>query len=66
LNYTFRDVTLTESEFNDLKWTVGEYRRICREQLNGDKDSFSFQRFQNAENIISFLNEVEVKNKIVK
>lgn len=23
---------LTNEEFDDLKWCIGEYRRICREQ----------------------------------
>jgi len=66
LNYTFRDVALSAEEFRDLKWAVGEYRRVCREQLNEDKESVAFQRYKNAENILLFLNEVEFKNKTVE
>lgn len=68
MNYTFRDVELTEEEFKDLKWAVGEYRRVCREQIvnvNDTKTSFAFVRYKNAESILSFLNQVEYNNTYI-
>jgi hypothetical protein len=63
MNYTFKDQTLSENEFNDLKWCVGEYRRICREQ---SRSSYGQERLNIAESLLSFLNEVEYLNKYTK
>lgn len=70
MNYTVRDVTLTQEEFNEL-WTIlGEHRRICRDQVTRwvkekDEDSdniVSKERLEISENLISKL-ITEVKNK---
>lgn len=74
MNYTFRDVTLTEDEFFELKQCVGEFRRICRDQVyryvKGEylscDNEVSKKRYDISESLISFLDEVERLNKTVE
>lgn len=63
MNYHIKDTVLSEKEFSDLKWCVGEYRRVCREQSNSE---FGKERLNIAENLVSIINEVEWKNNNVK
>lgn len=74
MNYTFRDVTLSEEEFFELKQCVGEFRRICRDQVyryvKGDylraDNEISNKRFEVSDSLIRFLGEVERLNKTVE
>jgi len=74
VNYTFRDVTLNEEEFFELKQCVGEFRRICRDQtyryLKGgylsSEDKVSKMRYNISETLVSFLGEVERNNKTIE
>lgn len=74
MNYTFRDITLTEKEFFELKQCVGEFHRICRDSVfryvEGEylssNDIVGNERYKISENLISFLNEVEKLNKTVE
>jgi len=63
MNYTFRDITFSEEEFKDMKWALGEYKRICREQNTSD---YGRNKFKVAGSILSKLEEVEVKNIYIK
>jgi len=63
VNYTFRDVALTGEEFCNLKWCVGEYKRICREQSGS---GYGKEQYEIANNIAMFLDEVERLNKTVE
>jgi len=74
VNYTFRDVTLNEEEFFELRQCVGEFRRICRDQvyryvrgeyLKSD-NGVSNNRLHISENLMQFLDEVEHNNKTIQ
>lgn len=74
MNYTFSDVTLTEEEFFELKQCVGEFRRICRDQVyryvGGSYErsncTVSNKRLSIADNLALLLDEVEEYNKTVE
>ena len=74
MQYTLKDVTLTKEEFFELKQCVGEFRRICRDQVyryvQGDyqkcNDSVSNQRLQIAESLVALLDRAERLNNNVK
>jgi len=59
VNYHIKDTSLSEKEFKDLKWCVGEYRRVCREQSNSE---FGKERLTIAESLVQFLDNIEWKN----
>ena len=59
MNYHIKDTSLSEKEFKDLKWCVGEYSRICREQSNSE---FGTERLTIAESLVQFLDNIEWKN----
>lgn len=64
MNYTFKDITLTQEEFKELWVILGEHRRICREQSNSN---FGKQRYQLSEDLIyKLVTEVEQKNIYTK
>ena len=71
MTYHIKDTELSEEEFAELKQCVGEFRRICRDQVyyyvKGEyfksNNSISNHRLKIAENLLSFLNEIEYKNK---
>ena len=65
MTYHIKDSELSEKEFFELKQCVGEFRRTCRDQAYGGNEE-SVERFKIAENLISFLNEIEWKNKNIK
>lgn len=54
---------MSKEEFHDLKWCIGEYRRICREQI---KSEIANQRLQVAESLLGYLDQVEWQNKTIK
>lgn len=74
MNYTFRDITLSEEEFFELKQCVGEFRRICRDQVyryvNGEylksNNEVSNNRLKVSETLSLFLDEVERLNKTIE
>lgn len=74
MNYTFRDVTLSEEEFFELKQCVGEFRRICRDQVyryvNGEylksDNEVSNNRLRISEALVLFLDGVEHLNKTIE
>lgn len=74
MNYTFRDLTLSKEEFFELKQCVGEFRRICRDQVYryvGGKYEQSDNEVANgiyniSESLVAFLDEVERLNKTVE
>jgi len=74
VNYTFRDITLSEEEFFELKQCVGEFRRICRDQVyryvNGEyfksDNEVSNNRLTISEALVLFLDEVERLNKTIE
>lgn len=74
MNYTFRDVSLTQEEFFELKQCVGEFRRICRDQtyrhVGGEylksENEINSKRLNMAENLVAFLENVEWKNNNIK
>lgn len=63
MNYTFRDITFSEEEYKDMKWALGEYKRICREQ---NISEYGFQKYEIASSILSKLEEVERNNIYIK
>ena len=74
MTYHIKDTLLSEKEFFELKQCVGEFRRICRDQVyrhvGGDyqksNNEVSNERLEIAERLVSFLNEIEWKNKNAK
>jgi hypothetical protein len=74
VRYIFRDITLSEEEFFELKLCVGEFRRICRDQVyryvNDEylksNDEVSNNRFKVLEALSLFLNKVESLNKAIE
>lgn len=63
MNYSIKDTVLSEEEFYDLKWCVGEYRRICREQSNSN---FGKHKLEIANNLVLTLDNIQWKNNITK
>lgn len=63
MNYTFRDITFSEEEYKDMKWALGEYKRICGEQNTSE---YGFQKYEIASSILSKLEEVERNNIYIK
>ena len=74
MQYTLKDITLTKEEFFELKQCVGEFRRICRDQVyryvGGDyqrgNDEVSNQRLVIAENLVASLDRAEWLNNNIK
>lgn len=74
MQYTLKDITLTKEEFFELKQCVGEFRRICRDQVyryvGGDyqrgNDEVSNQRLAIAENLVASLDRAEWLNNNIK
>lgn len=74
MQYTLKGITLTKEEFFELKQCVGEFRRICRDQVyryvggayQKCDDGVSNQRLKIAENLVAVLNRVEYLNNNVK
>lgn len=70
MNYTIKDVSLSEQEFYELWCTLGEFRRICYDQVyryvKGDyvknDDVVTNERLEIAESLIYKL-ITDVKNK---
>lgn len=63
MNYHIKDTVLSEKEFSDLKWCLGEYRRVCREQSSSE---FGREKLAIAENLMLTINDIEWKNNNVK
>jgi hypothetical protein len=74
VNYSFRDITFSKEEFIELKTVVGEFKRICHDQVyryvkgsyEQGGDAVSQKRLEIAESILSKLNTAEFLNKTVK
>jgi hypothetical protein len=74
VNYSFRDITFSKEEFIELKTVVGEFKRICHDQVyryvkgsyEQSGDAVSQKRLEIAESILSKLNTAEYLNKTVK
>lgn len=64
MNYHIKDTVLTEKEFEELICTLGEHRRICRDQAN---DSTSKERLNLTESLIhKLITDVAIKNFYTK
>lgn len=64
MNYTVRDVALTQEEFDELGAILGEHRRICREQNTSEVGN---HRYQLSEDLIyKLITEVKIKNTYTK
>lgn len=63
MNYSIKDTVFSHEEFYDLKWCVGEYKRLCREQATSE---YGRNKLIIAENIAHKLDEIEWKNKNIK
>jgi len=63
MNYSVKDTIFSQEEFENLKWCVGEYRRVCREQAFSE---FGKHKLAIVESILCKLNDVEWKNKNIK
>lgn len=74
MNYSFKDITFTQEEFTELKTVVGEFRRVCHDQVwryvkGSYEQSFnevSMERLKIAESILSKLNTAEYLNHNIK
>lgn len=61
MTFHIKDTVLTQEEFDELTYTLGEHRRICREQ---NKTLIGKTREELTENLIYKL-ITDVKNKNV-
>ena len=61
MNFHIKDTILTDEEFNHLAWSLGEHRRVCREQNNSP---IGKKREELTESLIYKL-LIDVKNKNV-
>jgi len=74
MTYIFKDVVLSDEEFQELKQCVGEFRRICRDQAfryvqgayKSSDDSTNIERLKIADSLVSLLDRVEWLNHTVK
>lgn len=74
MNYHIKDTVLSKEEFFELKQCVGEFRRICRDQVfryvkgsyEKSDNIVSNERLIIAERLYSFLDEIEWKNHNTK
>lgn len=74
MTYHIKDTELSEKEFFELKQCVGEFRRICHDQVyryvggNYEKSNNEVgnERLEIANKLVAFLNEIEFKNKNIK
>lgn len=74
MNYTFRGITFSQEEFIELKTVVGEFKRICCDQVyryvkgsyEQSNDAVSQKRLEIAESILSKLNTAEYLNQTIK
>ena len=74
MNYTFRDITFSEEEFIELKTVIGEFKRVCHDQVwryvkgsyEKSDNKVSEERLAIAESILSKLNTAEYLNHTVK
>jgi hypothetical protein len=74
VNYTFKDITFTQEEFTELKTAMGEFRRICRDQVyryvKGDyvksNSEVNTNRLEIAESIVNKINTAEYLNHNIK
>jgi len=74
VQYTLKDITLSQEEFSELKLCLGEHRRICRDQVyryvKGDyqksDNEVSNKRLEIAESLIAALDRAEWLNNNIK
>jgi len=74
VNYAFKDITFTQEEFTELKTAMGEFRRVCRDQVwrhvNGSYESssslYSKHLLEISESIVCKINTAEYLNHNIK
>lgn len=74
MNYTFKDITFTQEEFVELKNAMGEFRRVCRDQVwryvkgsyESGSSSHSKHLLEIAESILHKINTAEYLNHNTK
>jgi len=74
VQYTVKDLTLSKEEFFELRQCVGEFRRICRDQVyryvGGDyqksDNEVSNKRLEIAESLVAALDRIEWLNNNIK
>lgn len=74
MNYSFQDITFTCEEFTEFKTVIGEFKRICQDQVfryvkgsyEQSNDAVSKQRLYIAESILAKLNAAEHLNHNIK
>lgn len=74
MNYSFKDITFSQEEFTELKTAMGEFKRVCHDQVwryvkgNYEKSSnkVSITRLEIAESILAKLNTAEYLNYNIK
>jgi len=74
VQYIVKDLTLSKEEFFELRQCVGEFRRICRDQVfryvGGDyqksDNEVSNKRLEIAESLVAALDRIEWLNNNIK
>ncbi len=74
MTYHIKDAELSKEEFFELKQCLGEFRRICRDQVfryvGGDyqksENEINVKRLEIAESLLSFIDRIEWLNNNVK
>lgn len=74
MQYIVKDLTLSKEEFFELRQCVGEFRRICRDQVfryvGGDyqksDNEVSNKRLEIAESLVAALDRIEWLNNNIK
>jgi len=75
MTYHIKDTVLTQKEFNELFAVLGEFRRICRDQVTrwvkteyqSTEDIVSLDRLKLSESLIyKLITDIKIKNTYIK